>query len=173
MGVEWDIGCLTCREYAWLGSLKPTKWAGFQLGNELLADLLALHANPACVLLLDVDHASGLWTRSDEGSDGWREDLRSLWFGDSDAGVCATCNARLDEAAAVIANPCLWFCNTSCVARFVARGARVWQPAPAAVAGLWVRCTRCDVETSVGESFEDLAYWLAEHIGCRLVAVRA
>jgi hypothetical protein len=167
MGAEWHLGCLACREYAWLGSAKPVKWDGFQLGNRFFAELLALHSRPTCVLLLGVDHTYA-W---DEG-DGWREDLRSRSFWDSEEGVCATCNARLDEATAMIANPWLWFCSTECSRRFVEQGARVWQPAPAAVAGLWVRCTRCDVQTSVGDSFVELAFWLDSHVGCRLAVIR-
>ena len=55
MGVEWDMACVGCRSFAWLGSMKPFKWGGFQVGNACFTELLSLHAGPNCGLIVTSD----------------------------------------------------------------------------------------------------------------------
>jgi hypothetical protein len=181
MGVEWDLACLGCKEYAWLGSMKPFKWHGFQLGNRVVAELLAVHAAPTCRLILDLDGARSVWGTPDEPVPGWRADLRSRHFWDAgDESACAGCRTQLGEGDAQVVGLQLSFCSERCRDTYAARPGLVWRPAPAMHAALHVRCTRCDVEIVVarlavehtaGGPFEELADWFASHVGCEL-AVR-
>ncbi len=87
MGVEWTLACTTCRHHAWLGSIKPAKWEGFQVGHRAIAELFARHAWPCSmgdcrlVVVADCDPTSMPWLdprAGEPGADpGWSEDLRS------------------------------------------------------------------------------------------------
>ena len=68
MGVELHIGCDSCRNWAWLGSAKPHKWQGFQVGNEVVASWLVAHAHIDAASSTDLelwrDDNSGVFTCS-------------------------------------------------------------------------------------------------------------
>jgi hypothetical protein len=181
MGVEWELACLGCNEYAWLGSLKPFKWHGFQVGNRVVAELLALHTTPTCRLIVDVDGARSVWGHPDDPVAGWRADLRSRHFWESsDEGECAVCRIRIGDADAQVVGLHLWFCSDRCRDTYAARPGCVWRAAPTVRTEIRVTCTRCDTEfvlarpTARGEhskgGFEPLADWFASHIGCPLEA---
>lgn len=84
MGVEWQIGCNSCKRFVWLGSQKAESWEGFQMGNAYVERFFALHRHTSpnqCELYLGNDmHEDGGWTQ--EGS-GWKEDILSRRFWDS------------------------------------------------------------------------------------------
>lgn len=180
MGVDWDLACVTCRQWAWLGSMKPWKWNGFQMGNAFVAELLSLHAEPSCTLMVASDARAFVppW-QHDEAASGWLEDLRSRWFWDSLRShvtphqmVCGTCEAPLElpatphgatlrregfcslrgAATPLVVGRYLWFCGPACRDRYRAGPGRVWRAHPevSAHARLRVGCLRCGVETSLG-----------------------
>jgi len=179
VGVEWDLACVGCRHFAWLGSVKPYKWGGFQVGNGVVAELLALHTGPDCSLVVvsDARAWSPPWSH-DDATTGWLEDLRSRWLWDSivsdvaPAGmVCAVCRAELSLPATadgdamrrqgyrsagpvpIIVGRYLWFCGTACLDRHRSVAGRTWQPCPdvASLAHLEIGCLRCGVEIAVGD----------------------
>ncbi|GAB4122106.1 MAG: hypothetical protein Fur005_16820 [Roseiflexaceae bacterium] len=41
MGIEWTFVCRSCRQHAWLGSMKPAKWGGFQAGNRQVIEWIS------------------------------------------------------------------------------------------------------------------------------------
>ena len=106
MGVEWDMACVGCRSFAWLGSMKPFKWGGFQVGNACFTELLSLHAGPNCGLIVTSDAlAFEVPWEHDSDASGFREDLRSRWFWESirhdstpPAMICAACQAEQELA---------------------------------------------------------------------------
>ena len=180
MGVECDLACVTCREWVWLGSMKPWKWSGFQMGNAFVAELLSLHATPSCRLIVTSDARAFVppW-QHDDAESGWLEDLRSRWYWDSvrhDATpprmACATCEAPLDvstsadaealrqegfrsapgAAAPLIVGRYLWFCGPACRDRHRSGPGRAWRAQPDASPHARVRvgCLHCGVETSLG-----------------------
>jgi hypothetical protein len=129
MGVEWNIGCLKCKNHIWLGSQKPFKWAGFQIGDENVMRFLSLHAccgNPfAGNLLLTNDGTSKIPWREENERLEWQEDILSRtfcfdsWNGENI--ICAACSVRLEESEAnriqkgnLKKNQFLWFCNERC-----------------------------------------------------------
>lgn len=114
MGVEWDIGCERCRHFVWLGSQKPYKWAGFQLGDDEVRSFLALHTGDrGCQLRLTNDGTTAVaW--EDGAPSGWREDIlsRSFWDSRSEAGlICAQCEAA---DPGLHKNQLLAFCGEPC-----------------------------------------------------------
>jgi hypothetical protein len=195
MGVEWTVVCSTCREFCWLGSMKPWKWSGFQVDLDSVREWFSLHARPACSILIDVNSA-----RVDEGitldpEDGWSEDLRSRRFWESYSTStkpprmhCAECNKwlavveddrapRLIDASArpIVIGSYLWLCDERCLTAFARRPGRVWRRAVPRRAGesLRVGCAACasEVDADKIEPLE-MAAWLTEHLGpeCALAA---
>jgi hypothetical protein len=80
MGVELEIGCAACHNWMWLGSAKPDKWQGFQVGNEAFAEWLIAHAHhevlsDALELWRDDGDQPSPWSHAPSS---WREDARSL-----------------------------------------------------------------------------------------------
>jgi hypothetical protein len=180
MGVEWDLACVTCRQWVWLGSMKPWKWSGFQMGSAFVAEMLSLHATPSCTLIVTSDARAfePPW-QHDDAECGWLEDLRSRWFWDSirhDATppqmVCATCEAPLELSTGadvealrqegyrspggaptpLIVGRYLWFCGPACRDRHRSGPGRAWRAHPDASphARIRVGCRHCGVESSLG-----------------------
>lgn len=180
MGVEWDMACVGCRSFAWLGSMKPFKWSGFQVGNGPFTELLSLHAGPECGLIVTSDAlAFEVPWEHDSDACGFREDLRSRWCWESirhdstpPAMICAACQAVLalpatpDGAslresgyraspgapAPLIVGRYLWFCGERCREVYGEGPGRVWRPCPDALVPrrITVRCLRCDAAHSLG-----------------------
>ena len=124
MGVEWHIGCLKCKKYIWLGSMKISKWNGFQIGNEVVNQFLSMHTNNIhnCKLLIECDNNDYLWW---EKPTEWEEDIisRSFWdsYSDEDQIKCGQCERLLfttdtaeHERLGIMKNKYLWFCNDIC-----------------------------------------------------------
>jgi hypothetical protein len=179
VGIEWTIGCLGCQQRAHLGSMKPFKWSGFQMGNRFVAEWLALHAMVGCSLIVTRDDLAfdPPWWRDDTAAS-WLVDLRSRSFFDSfhpaakpPEMVCAACKAPLEvppgpewdelrryaapprpgAAMPLIVGEYLWFCGPACRDTFRAVPPRTWRPCPQMGEGvrLQVRCGRCNVDTSL------------------------
>lgn len=158
MGTEWDLACVSCRNWVWLGSLKPWKWNGFQMGNRLVAEFFSVHAQAGCSLIVTSDARTfdPPWEH-DAPATGWHEDLRSRWFWDSSRldtrppqMVCAACRALLSlpsgpdaeqlrqagydpapgAAKPLIMGRYLWFCGPDCRQRYLAAPGRTWREAP-------------------------------------------
>lgn len=202
MGVEWSLLCASCREFAWLGSMKPWKWNGFQVDASSVLELLSLHAldppgdrgdREACTLYLDANSAR-VETFSLDVEDGWLEDLRSRRFWDSVSvstdpprALCAECArflAVLPRGAAparqkgaedaIVLGSYLWLCDPLCLRAFSSRPGHVYRPAPA-YRELTLTCRACATELAADRvDALALAEWLAEHLapGCALT-VRA
>lgn len=191
MGVEWDIGCERCRRYIWLGSQKPNRWLGFQVGDEVVRRFLGLHpAASGCQLRLTNDGTSNVaW--EDGVASGWREDILSRTFWDSsrvDGLVCGHCEAPRPELRK---NQYLWFCGESCFDGYqtyqaAERDRPIYDSTADALAvadtsELAVACLDCQeflivdgsqVEPKVVRDIHYLALFLCEHIGeHRLLAV--
>jgi len=192
MGIELTLCCRTHRHQAWLGSMKPWKWAGYQLGNRWFAELLAAHVG--CDLVL-VDDAGGpetfFWTArwGDPGEEEvWQEDLRSRHCWDSlQAGegpvVCGGCGKPVDEARSLQVGRYLWCCDVDCRSRCL-DPYRVFQPGPGVVP-LRVDCQACAAGVSIAPGqlgdLTEVAEFLDEHRlqattlmgdGCRLRVTR-
>jgi len=133
MGVEWKLGCERCLRFLWLGSQKPLKWRGFQVGDGVVRRFMGLHdSRGGCALTLTNDGcAEPPW--EDGVESGWREDVlsRTFWDSWSPAGMdCAHCGATGPRGAAANAsteagsglrkNQALWFCTASCFAEYCA-----------------------------------------------------
>jgi hypothetical protein len=168
MGAEWDLACRTCREYAWLGSVKPFKWDGFQIGNLAAAEIIAQHTHATCELVLDVDHAADVWSDSGKPLLGWRIDVRSHLEYEHSEG-CSSCGAPVGGAVIAISEQ-LQFCSSSCRDNFVTQPHRVWRVVPP-VEQVRVSCLRCnDEHTATVEGFVHLADWMSFHVGHPLSA---
>jgi hypothetical protein len=199
MGVEWSLLCASCREFAWLGSMKPWKWNGFQIDTSSVLELLSLHAlaeragSDRCELFIDVD-SSRVETFSLEPADGWREDLRSRTFWTSISvstepprALCAECSRWLAVLTrggepvrqkgaqdAIVIGSALWLCDDRCLRAFASRPGRVFRAAPRRGA-LTLGCRSCASEIIAdGADSLALAEWFTDHLapGCALT-VRA
>jgi hypothetical protein len=181
MGVEWTLACVGCRHFAWLGSMKPYKWNGFQVGDGVVAELLALHSGPDCSLIVSSDARA--WTPAwahDDATAGWLEDLRSRWFWDSIVSdveplgmICAVCRAPLQlpatpegealrragyrshagGAVPLVVGRYLWFCGPNCLDRHRSVPGRTWRACSdlAATTRLEIGCLHCGVQHSLGD----------------------
>lgn len=178
MGIEIDLGCERCRIFAWLGSRKPEKWRGFQVGNRHVAEFLSLHTDP-CRLVLLADTEDRDW---DEGAP-WREDLRSrsFWSLRTDRWRCGQCDAVLPgEQRAVSIGRHLAFCSRSCLQAnletppsdgWVVSWPRTYRPARLRPrAPLWLTCAisgerrlACHGDSLELLDAEALAQWMIEH----------
>lgn len=135
MGVEWHIGCQKCKIHIWLGSQKPFKWHGFQIGEASVKRFLSLHS--ACgnedengnFLLTNDGTADAPW---DEENTDWRDDILSRYFCFDSLSVnyntnetnldCAHCGKRLEGNEAkgeVKKSEFLWFCDKNCFNKYV------------------------------------------------------
>jgi hypothetical protein len=184
MGVELELGCARCRAWVWLGSAKPAKWRGFQMGNEFVVEFLAAHAHPCRLMSRRDDADLAPW---DEHPEDWAEDLRSRGaWGRVVAGEgpqpCAGCGTPLGHAPTGIAvNRFVRFCGEACLARRLAGGTEgQWTYARVSAEGRLERseavslaCTPCaelerfllldrSLSASAGEA---MAQWLLEHTG--------
>jgi hypothetical protein len=189
MGVEWDIGCVRCRRFVWLGSQKPYKWEeGFQIGAATLRRFLGLHPFEAgCELSLANDGTAEVpWDEDDSADSGWREDLlsRSFWDSWGEGGqVCAQCGAP-ELRGGLRRGDYLWLCGEACLAAYrraqaEERGRPTYDstddPLPRPQGGaLAIACLDCR-SYCVADGQEDargmtrdlcyLAHFLSEHIG--------
>ena len=133
MGVEWDLGCERCHRFLWLGSQKPLKWRGFQVGDAVVRRFMGLHdRRQGCTLRLTNDGcAEAPW--EDGAASGWREDVlsRTFWDSWSAQGLdCAHCGAKGPRTAepgaaptagsGLLKNRALWFCAEACFAEYCA-----------------------------------------------------
>jgi hypothetical protein len=144
VGVEWQVACLTCNEYAWLGSLKPSKWDGFQIGNRIAAEIFAQHTAAACDLIVDADGAVDTWSHRGRPRPGWPVDVRSHLESDQPTG-CATCGQlHIDDALAI--GEQLEFCSTRCRDDFSCPP-RIWRIVPSVVE-LASSCRQCNTDYS-------------------------
>jgi hypothetical protein len=131
MGVEWELGCERCLRFLWLGSQKPLKWRGFQVGDAVVRRFMGLHDRQGgCTLKLTNDGcASAPW--EDGAHSGWREDVlsRTFWDSWSAEGLdCAHCGATGPRSVAPGTSPergpglrknaALWFCDEPCFAEY-------------------------------------------------------
>lgn len=124
MGVEAEIGCLSCKKYIWLGSMKPEKWRGFQIPNKDVFRFFSLHSknqNSNCNLYYT--HDLGVETPPWNEDKKWQEDVnsRSFWDSYSENGkICGNCNKRLADkndkelGDNIKKGTYLWFCNNAC-----------------------------------------------------------
>lgn len=188
MGVEWSLLCASCREFAWLGSMKPWKWNGFQVDTSSVLELLSLHANSRqnrepCALYLDAN-SSRVATYSLDVDDGWSEDLRSRRFWDSVSvatdpprALCAECSRWLavlprggspqrqrGAERAIVIGSYLWLCDERCLRAFSSRPGRAYRPAPA-WRELVLECRACASEI-VADRADTLALaeWFTDHL---------
>ena len=129
MGVEWHLGCLKCKRQIWLGSQKPFKWTGFQIGDENVKRFLSIHSlchkNANGNLLLTNDGTTKIpWEDENERFE-WEEDILSREFcfdSYSQEGLkCANCSKsiKVDEESRklngnLMKSQYLWFCNDTC-----------------------------------------------------------
>ncbi|MEM0997402.1 MAG: hypothetical protein AAGN35_10000 [Bacteroidota bacterium] len=134
MGVEWEIGCVYCRRYVWLGSRKPAVWEGFQMGNEYVERFFALHTHrpdrPCRLVVHDDVGGNAPWEVDSGVPSDWREDILSRQFWHSFRNrsiVCAQCSRELSSdwtrpphGQFLRANRGLWFCDSACKAAWVA-----------------------------------------------------
>jgi hypothetical protein len=134
MGVEWNIGCIKCKRQIWLGSQKPFKWQGFQIGEQSIKRFLYLHSkcenSLAGNLLLTNDGALQIpWDAEDERFE-WQEDIlsRSFCFDswNQSTTICANCKKELEPdknnrkfAGNVMKGEYLWFCDNHCFSNYV------------------------------------------------------
>ena len=134
MGVEWHIGCIKCKRQIWLGSQKPFKWKGFQIGDKIVKRFLSLHSkcgnNLDGNLLLANDGTELVPWESDDEKLEWKEDILSRsfcfhsWY--QDKITCAECrkelnaeeNCRVKEGN-LMKNTFLWFCDEKCFVNYV------------------------------------------------------
>ena len=179
MGMEWTLVCTTCKQHAWLGSVKPMKWEGFQLGNRFAAELFALHASDGtrecCELLVfndacftDVPWADPEFDEFPPGWEAWKRDLRCFEFGNSvlpywsDEGqgmVCGQCRRTLRSEEnpgapeALVVSSSLWFCDSDCRDAFAGKDQRVWRQfvAPPSDTVLEVGCVPCRQGVGLGQ----------------------
>ena len=132
MGVEWHIGCLKCKRQIWLGSQKPFKWKGFQIGDENIKRFLFLHS--VCEsktngnFLLTNDRTAKIPWESDNEKLEWQEDIlsRSFCFDSWKENhiICANCSKKIktDKEPTnenLIKSTFLWFCNESCFDNYI------------------------------------------------------
>ncbi len=167
MGVEWHIGCIKCKRQIWLGSQKPHKWQGFQIGDEIVKRFLSLHAGCDHLdgnLLLTNDGTVEIPWETDDEISGWKEDIlsRSFCFDSwhQDTIICASCGKELsrDESLRrqhgnLMKNPLLWFCNEKCFSNYIEstekeRGQLIYDstkdPLPPIIKDLFeIGCTKC------------------------------
>ncbi len=131
MGIESSIGCLKCKKSIWLGSAKPSKWDGFQVGNEIAFRFLSLHSHNLktnCVLCYMHDANFELPPWEDEKTEKeWEEDINSIYFAYSSSSyskegtICGHCKKLLENkdnhqaiSNFIKKNEFLSFCNQSC-----------------------------------------------------------
>lgn len=128
MGIEAEIGCLRCKKYIWLGSMKPYKWKGFQIPNSDIFRFLSLHSNNQnsnCKLIYthDTNKEVPPWNENQKIKKEWQEDInsRSFWDSFSDKGIiCGNCNRLLIDKNGneihdnIQKNTYSWFCNQTC-----------------------------------------------------------
>ena len=141
MGVELHIGCDSCRNWAWLGSAKPHKWQGFQVGNEVVASWLVAHAHIDAASSTDLelwrdDGPEAPWTLDAKA---WTEDERSLGVnaGALSADIAQEATWSFDQATA------LWLSCSRCSEKRVA--------------------VRIFKRTAVLEGATELAAWMLQH----------
>ena len=134
MGVEWNIGCIKCKRQIWLGSQKPFKWQGFQIGDKIVKRFLSLHSkcfnNLDGNLLLTNDGTVEVPWESDSERFEWKEDIlsRSFCFDSwhQENIICANCGKELNadencrkQDGNSMKSPFLWFCDKKCFLNYM------------------------------------------------------
>lgn len=135
MGVEWDLGCERCLRFLWLGSQKPMKWGGFQVGDGVVRRFMGLHDHrQGCTLRLTNDGCpEAPWEEESGAANQWQEDVlsRSFWDSWTAQGLdCAHCGAKGPRAPAsdtaqasisgLLKNRALWLCGERCFVDYCA-----------------------------------------------------
>lgn len=180
MGIEWHIGCLKCKRQIWLGSQKPYKWKGFQIGNENAKRFLSLHASCGSKengnFLLTNDGTTKIPWEDDAESIEWAEDILSRTFcydsWRNEDIICAHCSEKLDvdeesrlQKGNLMKNQFLWYCNEACFHNYVEfyreeRGRVIYDSTndkiQAFETSLEVTCTICNTSLSIDNQEDEI-----------------
>lgn len=185
MGVEWNIGCLKCKKYIWLGSQKPFSWKGFQIGAENVKKFLLLHSECSDIENLLLANDSTINVPWEIENSNWKEDILSRTFCfDSlhQGGIhCAFCSKNIEHSQEkkLKISYYLWFCDKKCFNGYlqIQNKHSIYNSTDDYLnideQLLNVSCNSCKAyvivddnsKSNFSKKYENLALFLCEHIG--------